>query len=535
VRGELSVPRHQKPNAVHVRLCISSLAFALLLGGVSARGADNRLSVVLITADDMYWNTPGCFGGKIADLTPNIDRLAGEGMKFMYAHVTIAVCQPSREVLMTGRYPHRNGGEGFEPIHLDVPTLEEQLHAAGYLLGCFGKVTHLAPPVKFPWDSRVDFSDLGLGRDPQKYYKAVKSLLDRAQAENKPFFIMANSHDPHRPFAGSAIERSQFGARLGEVKEPSRRYRAEDISVPGFLPGLPDVRKEIAQYDSSARRCDDTVGAILKALRDAGRENSTLVMFLSDNGISEPFAKANCYLNSTRTPWIVRWPGQVKPGSIDEIHLISGIDFMPTILEATRVAQVPGMDGTSFLPLLRGEPQAGREYCFTQFHQTSARNRYPMRCVQSRDFGYIFNFWADGETVYRSESMGGLTFRAMQAAAGGDPAVAARVKMLQYRAKEEFYDLRHDPDALVNLAGTDRYAKQVDEFRQLLRAWMKRTGDPALAAFEYRDSEAALAKFMAEQRAKARPAEQPRRNRRTAGKAGMSAAAASQPAGGTGE
>ena len=85
--------------------------------------------------------------------------------------------------------------------------------------------------------------------------------------------------------------------------------------MPGFLPDLPNVRKEMAQYYSSAHRCDETVGEVLRALKESGLEDSTLVMFLSDNGISMPFGKSNCYLTSTRTPWLVRWPGKVKPGA----------------------------------------------------------------------------------------------------------------------------------------------------------------------------------------------------------------------------
>ncbi|MBP7936967.1 MAG: sulfatase [Phycisphaerae bacterium] len=507
------------PLARALRLCLvvfsASPAFAPAASSKgtppsSATVPARRVNVLLITADDLYWKTPASFGGRLLDLTPNIDRLAREGMRFMHAHVTIAVCQPSRQVLMTGRYSHRNGGEGFEPIHLDVPTLQERLHAAGYLLGCFGKLSHLAPASKYHWDSACDQSQLGIGRDPEKYHQAVKSLLDRARAENKPFFIMANSHDPHRPFSGSERERMGFGTRLAGVPAPSRRYQPDEIWVPGFLPNLPDIREEIAEYNSSSRRCDDTVGAVLRALRESGYEDSTLVIFLSDNGISVPFSKANCYLNSTRTPWIVRWPGQVKPGTVDDLHLISGIDFMPTILEATIGTDVPGMDGRSFLPLLRGNTQAGREYCFTQFHQTSARNRYPMRCVQSRDFGYIFNFWADGKTVYRSEPQTGLTFNAMQAAAVGNPAIAARVHMLQYRVREEFYDLKNDPDALLNLAGNDQYTRRIEEFRGILLDWMKRTNDPAAAAFENRNSEAAIAAFMNQERAKTQPATEDR-------------------------
>ncbi|MHC4558273.1 MAG: sulfatase-like hydrolase/transferase, partial [Planctomycetota bacterium] len=284
----------------------AGLASALLATGQHPLfGADEqkkRPNILLITADDMNWDAPGCFGGRTPDITPNIDRLAHEGMRFEYAHITIAVCQPSRSVIMTGRYPHRNGAEGFEPIDINVPTLQEQLHQTGYLNGILGKVTHLAPREKFKWDMVSDFKELGCGRNPELYYQYARRFFQEAASQDRPFFLMANSHDPHRPFHGSAQEQKKFAKVLKDIPAPSRVYKDKEIEVPGFLPELPNVRKEIAQYYSSVRRCDDTVGAVIQALRESGQAENTLIMFLSDNGMALPFAKTNCYLHSTRTP-----------------------------------------------------------------------------------------------------------------------------------------------------------------------------------------------------------------------------------------
>ena len=108
-----------------------------------------RPNIVLITADDMNYNSPGCYGSTIPGITPNIDRLAEEGIRFSHAHVNIAVCQPCRQSLLTGRYAFRHGGEGFNPIWLEVPTLCEKLRAAGYWNGILGKEKHLEPAGKF--------------------------------------------------------------------------------------------------------------------------------------------------------------------------------------------------------------------------------------------------------------------------------------------------------------------------------------------------------------------------------------------------
>ena len=461
-----------------------------------------RPNILLITADDMNWDAPGCFGGRTPEITPNIDRLAAEGVRFEYAHITIAVCQPSRSVLMTGRYPHRNGAEGFQPINTSVPTLQEQFHNAGYLQGILGKVKHLAPPEKYKWDMVEDYEDLGCGRNPELYYKYAGDFFRQAAGQKKSFFLMANSHDPHRPFHGSAQEQKKFAKVLKDIPAPSRVYKGEEIEVPGFLAELPDVRKEIAQYYSSVRRCDDTLGAVLRALRESGQTDNTLIMFLSDNGMALPFAKTNCYLHSTRTPWIAAWPGRIKPGTVDRQHFISGIDFMPTALDAAGVPAPTGMDGSSFLPVLLGKRQLERDKVFTQFHQTSGRNRYPMRCVQNHSFGYIFNPWSDGQRVFKNESQSGLTFKAMKAAAQKNDSVAARVKLFQYRVVEEFYDFENDPDGLNNLIDDPGYKEQIDMLRKELLDWMKKTGDSALNSLENRTSPGALKKFMAEQDAR---------------------------------
>jgi N-sulfoglucosamine sulfohydrolase len=472
----------------------------LLLLCSAAFAQTTRPNILLITADDMNFDTPGYAGCKVPDITPNLDRLAAGGIYFKHAHVTVAVCQPSRSAIMTGRYPHRNGTMGFTPIRDDVPTLGEQLNAAGYLNGVFAKVAHMRPIEKFKWDVIVEADELGVGRDANAYHKHAKEFFARARSENKPFFLNANAQDPHRPFAGSDGEKARntfdedsaprrpnraarARAEAGKFPGVTRTYKPEEVTVPGFLPDLPDVRKEMAQYYTSAHRCDEVVGAILKALDETGLADSTLVMFLSDHGISQPFAKSNCYPTSTRTPWVARWPGKIKPGQVDDAHFISGIDFLPTILDAVGLPPLAGVDGRSFLGIARGETASGRDSVVTVYHETVAKREFPMRCVQDKDFAYIFSGWSDGKTEYRSEPMGGLAFKTMQAAAATQPAIAQRVKMLVYRVPEELYDLQNDPDALQNLIDEPAHAARAREMRGRLLKWMEQTQDPLIGRF----------------------------------------------------
>ncbi len=459
----------------------------------------DRPNILLITADDMNWDAVGAYGCPVAGTTPNIDRLAAEGVRFAYAHVTIAVCQPSRSVIMTGRYPHRSGGEGF--FHLrrpGIPVLPTLLREAGYRVGILGKVTHSTPYADFEWDMTYDMPDLGMGRNPSIYREHTEVFVRQAVTSHKPFFLMVNSHDPHRPFYGNdKAEWYQEGERPAAMP-PSRTFGPEDVTTPGFLVDLPEIRLEIAEYYNSVRRCDDTVGAVLDVLRQNGVEDDTVVVFLSDNGMAFPFAKTNCYLHSTRTPWIVRWPGVATPGSVDTEHFVSGIDLMPTLLDAAGVDPPSGMDGFSALPLLRGEKQNGRDLVFTQFHQTAGRRNYPMRCVQSKRYGYIFNPWSDGRRVFRNESQSGRTMAAMRAAAEDSECIAARVRLFLYRVPEELYDFQDDPDALHNLIDEPHCASELQSLRSELSRWMEATSDPALHSFRERHNREAVEAFMAE-------------------------------------
>ncbi len=264
----------------------------------------------------------------------------------------------------------------------------------------------------------------------------------------------------------------------------------------GYLPELPDVRKEVAQYYNSVHRGDQSIGAVLKALKESGLENNTLVIFLSDHGAAFPFAKSQCYLNSTKSPLIIRWPGKTKSGSIDNEHLISGIDLMPTILEAAGVDASTEMDGVSFLPLLLKDNYEERPYVFNAYYQIFAKIRFPMRSIQDKEFGYIYNFWSDGSRAMTGDATGGITWKAMVKAAKTDPEIAKRVELYRHRVKEEFYDLKNDPDALKNLIDDPAYSNKINEFRERMLQSMKQYNDPAYEAYLNRNEEGKIKEFM---------------------------------------
>src|SRR5262249_34816308 len=167
---------------------------------------------------------------------------------------------------------------------------------------------HMQPAHKFPWDLALS----GSGKRPRALGADVARCLDAARRARRPFFLNVNITDPHRPFRNTMLG-------------------MDDLPVPGFLEDLPAVRRELAHYFASVARLDTSLGETLDALAAAGHDADTVVVFLSDNGASFPFAKASVYRRGTWSPVLLRHPGRTPPATHEE--LVSSVDLMPTVLE----------------------------------------------------------------------------------------------------------------------------------------------------------------------------------------------------------
>lgn len=466
---------------VAVGLFSNVLASTSKEASVPALGLSTKLNVLFFTADDMNFDSSNVYGCKIKDLTPNLDRLAAGGLRFQYAYSTVAVCQPVRQTMQCGLYPHRSGSMGFFPLKPHVRTLNQQLHDAGYLISMYGKINHHRPSEKFCVDDPID----GISRRPSKMAEATRAFLRRAKQEGRPFFHNVNCYDPHRPFIGMKGPED-----LAEGDVPSRYIKPEEVTeVPGFLEDLPEVRREVAGYYTNVRRLDDALGAVMKVLDEEGFADNTLVVFYGgDHGMSFPFGKSNDYENSSRGALIVRWPGVTKPGSVDRDHLVSTIDFTPTFLDALKLPQIPDVDGRSFLPVIKGETLTGWDRVFTEYNAAYGNRWIPMRCIRTKTASYIWNAWSDGKTTYHTENMAGLTWKAMLAAAETNATIKARTEFYRYRVPEEFYDLTSDRFERTNLISDPSRHAEIASMRKELLALMRRTSDPFAEAFAQREN-----------------------------------------------
>ena len=486
-----------------LRLVPSFGLIVLIFASVSV-GAADRPNLLLITVDDMNADSVGVFGSGVPEITPNIDKLASEGVRFERAHVQVANCMPSRNVMWSGRYPHSNKVEGFYQVRpLDYPVLVDLAKDAGYFTGIYHKVSNSTPYFPYGWDEVMGDAP-GDGtrnvKDSESYGFATTEGIRGAKSAGKPFLLLMNIADPHVPFFG--LDRT--GVSRDDAFVPSRIYGPEEVSVPGFLTDDPVIRQELSHYYSSVRRADDAVGSILLALEKSDEANNTLVMFLSDHGMPFPFAKTQLYHHSTRTPLIFRWPDVVKADSVDTEHMVSAVDLLPTLLESIGSEIPSGVQGRTLLPLLKGELQSGRDKVFKEYNENSAGLRTPMRAVETSQFLYIFNPWSDGSRTMFSATNATATHKRMVEIAEDNMDAADRLMLLKYRVLEEFYDIRLDPDCLVNLIDDPAYQAEIQKLREALADWMRDTKDPMLTAFVDRQNPKAVATFMMQQQSDSR-------------------------------
>jgi len=450
--------------------------------------ANERPNFLIITVDDMNCDSVGAFGCSLPETTPSIDQFANQGLRFQYAHVQTGSCFPSRNVMWSGRYSHNTGVEGFyqvkNPNYLHMVDL---FQAGGYFVAIRGKATHSTPYYPYHWDA--DLSELDgekqHTKDPKSYHRSTQRGIELAKEAGKPFFLNVNISDPHKPF----FAMDKQGNPTKDPFHPSHIFKPEEVPIPGFLFDHPDVRYELAQYYSTVRRADDCFAQTMKALEESGQAQNTVVMFLSDHGMPLPFAKTAVWRHSTQTPWVVRWPGVTQPGTVDSEHMISAVDMLPTLLDIAGLEHPKGFDGKSFLPTIKGKSQTGRDLVYTFHNENSGRNRSPMRSVQSKKYGYIFNPWSDGKRVFRTATTGTLTYRTMKQLAKENADIAARLDLFDHRIKEEFYDYENDPDALNNLIDVPKYANEINELRAAMREIMVESNDPLLDVFDRREDE----------------------------------------------
>ncbi len=389
----------------------------------------------------------GCYGSGVD--TPNLNKLAEEGVIFTNFFCTAPQCSPSRASLLTGRYPHNNGligltHRGFR-LNANELLLPNLLAQAGYSTYLFG----------FQHESPNPYS-LGY----QKIFKAKSnSCLDVTPLvidflENnklkKPFFMMIGFSETHRPF-------------------PQYEGPVDNIEGFPYLPDVEDVRRDIASLNILVRRVDEKIGEILRSLDEADLRDDTLVVFTTDHGVAFPGAKATLFDPGIEISMIMRGPGGFEGGRKIEA-LLSNLDFAPTILDLCGIPIPTEMQGKSILPIIRGEAKRLHRQIFVE--QTYHAAYDPIRGVRTDRYKYIRSF--EKRPFWFPPNVDG----------GLSKEVARRFGYFNKpRPPEMLFDLESNPIERNNLVNDPECTDILKRMRLLLEDWMRRTSDPLLKGY----------------------------------------------------
>ncbi len=432
---------------------LGAAALSFSKSSLAARARQDKPNFVFILIDDMGWPDLGCYGNEFHE-TPNIDRLAAEGMRFTDAYAACPVCSPTRASIVSGQYPARVGITDFIPGHwrpyekLRVPinrqqflphdsvTIAEALQPAGYTSGIYGK-WHLGGLEHYP--DKQGFDAMGVRRGNHKKFSLFPEvdlpedpymsevLTDEAEKfiesnQDRPFCLCLHHYAVHIPLQ----------ARDQLVKKYENKPK-------------PDTGVNHPIYAAMVEHVDKSVGRILDKLDSLELSDNTIVVFFSDNGgLRQRFdgdgpivstnaplrdEKGTLYEGGIRVPMIVRWPGMIEPGGTNDTPVTS-VDLYPTFLEIAGAAAPPDhpLDGESLAPLLTRNDQLERDAIY--WHYPHYHHSSPAGAIREGDWKLI-EFYEDGHL--------------------------------------ELYNLRNDIGEQTNLAS--RESARVDALQQKLSAW----------------------------------------------------------------
>ncbi len=453
-----------------MRLAIIWLGL-LLLG---AAGAEVRPNILWLSTEDMSASL-GCYGDPNA-ITPNIDQLAAEGVRFTRAFTAAPVCAPNRASIITGLYQTtlgsmhmRSTGEGKKAtpppaLPAEVRCFPEFLRRAGYYCTNNEKQDYnFGPTPPESWDESSATAHWKDRRDPKQPFFAV--------------FNYMGTHESQVRLEGAALDKM-----TGSLSEAERHDPAK-ITVPPYHPDTPAVRRQWANVHDLVTTLDHWVAKHLKDLEEAGLAENTVVMFWSDHGTGLPRHKRWLYDSGTHVPLIVRVPKALQasfpmPPSTTDDRLISSIDFAPTVLSLAGVALPAYLQGQ---PFMGANQPAPREYVFSARDRMDERHD-TIRSVRDAHYRYIRNYqpWVPYSQYIDYCERGDVQKELRRLAAEGQLPEGCRWFTLPEKPVEELYDMVQDPHSLRNLATDPAHVERLERLRTVQSQWIRDTRDLGL-------------------------------------------------------
>ncbi len=438
-----------------LRFFVASIACFCLLSTADAE----RPNIVVFLTDDQGQRdcTPYHDSGI---RTPNMQRLAEQGLTFTRAFVASPSCAPSRAALLTGLMPAQNGAEAnHSKPRAEIKKWPAYFQELGYEVVAFGKVSHYKHTVDYGFDQFAHDTF----HDHAAIPAAVEYLKARPRDNAKPLCLMVGSNWPHVPWP-----------------EEAPAYDPAKLELPAGSIDTPETRQWRARYAAAVTNADDNLGLIMDAAKQYLPEN-TAFLFTSDHGAQWPFGKWNLYEAGVAVPLIVAWPGKIQPGSRSDA-MVTWTDLLPTCVAIAGGTAPTGIEGSSFMPVLLGQQSSHRTHVFTTHANDNRMNVYPSRAVRDERWKYIRNLHPEFAFTTHLDLVAGRLgqrafFSTWETAAKTDPQAAAILKRYHQRPAEELYDLSRDPFEQQNLATELQHAEVLRDLRQRLDSWMKDQGD----------------------------------------------------------
>ncbi|PHN08469.1 sulfatase family protein [Flavilitoribacter nigricans] len=446
-----------------LRIALFTFYFTAFFGRPQLSAQSERPNMIIFISDDQSSMDVACYGNPDVR-TPHMDRLAAEGMRFTSAYAATPMCAPSRSNMFTGLYPFRNGSQmNHFAVHPNTRMLPDYLQELGYRVVIAGKVDVYPQP---------DFEHIGAyfgkyfpitNRDDPRQVSSQFIKDNFGKDQDQPICLIVATWWPHVPWLKNEM------------------YRPEELTMPDYLVDTEATRQALAAYYESTTAADQLLGNLLEALETTEQQDNTVVMFFSDQGPQFPSAKWTTYRQGLNIPFIVRWPGKTKAGSVSEA-LISLTDLTPTLIDLAGGQAVDHLDGSSFKEVLLGKRAEHREFAFAE---TSVEPHYwynytPARTVISRDgLHYIRNYRPGVRFITHIDKVerDHFYFDSWENLAERDPEAQRLLHRYSYRPAEELYDLEQDPWEFDNLVSRADYAKSLEAMRDQLDRELERQGE----------------------------------------------------------
>jgi arylsulfatase A-like enzyme len=442
-----------------MKLPISFFSFTMLsIGALFLNSCSKEESpppnFVVFIADDVSWNDLGCYGNEVV-MTPNIDRIASDGIKFTNAYLTASSCSPSRISILTSRYPHNTGAaELHTQPPVDLPGFADVLRENGYYCGQAGK-WHAGEYLKSGFDTL--HTDIVMNGGEGKWLELIEN-----RPKDKPFFMWLAALDAHRDW--------------GE-NEFSGTHDPKDIDPPVFLADGELTRIDLAQYYDEIKRFDYYIGEVEETLREQEVLDNTVFIIMADNGRPFPGSKTRVYDRGMRTPFIISWNKGIGEKGTTSESLISVIDLGPTLIELAGIESQPEeFQGRSFAGLLENPQQEFRNYVFSEhnWHDYEAHERM----VRTKDYLFVLNSRSQFPNQGPADAVNSPSFKELRELwQEGKLNPAQEEIFIHPREPMELFNCKEDPLQLNNLANDPAYTSIQQKLHAILKQWMEETGD----------------------------------------------------------